>query len=388
MLLRTTGCRPKRGCEAPAAASPARPTTKLAIVRAIGILAIGGLVACSPVDSWRSITGADRNDPDPQTTANTRNMAAGEQAPYPNLGSVPPPPIPTMTAAERDKLTKSLVADQANAKYNEEKLLPGFSTNASVPPPRPAPAPAAAAGGTADRPSASAPAPALGVPGTAPVPAAPSTALGAPPATAIRPGEQAPAARKPGEPPEPGPMESNLQMPQPRSTPEPDAARPPPAPPRVTMAPTPPPPAGEMAPAAVAAATPPAPPPAPVIAPPPASPAPTPARIEARRPEPMTVLALEFSGTATTLDSGARDRLAKVAALYREQPGMVHVVSHAAATPAGRDQLDNYRAALTRGQAVAKVLAEAGIPANKIVTEAAPTRGDAASGRIEVQFSP
>ena len=103
-----------------------------------------GLGACSPVETWRDWTGASKNDPDPETTPNTQNLAAGEAADYPNLATVPPPPNRALTAAERDKLTQSLIADRTNAKYSDEKLRAGFpAVSAPAPPPPPPPVPAA-----------------------------------------------------------------------------------------------------------------------------------------------------------------------------------------------------------------------------------------------------
>ena len=46
------------------------------------------LGACNPVDTWRDWTGASKNDPDPETTPNTRNLAAGDASDYPNLATV------------------------------------------------------------------------------------------------------------------------------------------------------------------------------------------------------------------------------------------------------------------------------------------------------------
>src|SRR5580692_42791 len=119
---------------------PFRPAVNIAVVALVAMLA-----ACHPVDTWRSITGTNKDDPDPETTSNSQNLAAGEKQPYPNLATVPSPPIPTMTQAERDKLTESLVADRSNAKYNEEKLLPGFAPGGEPPPPPPGTGPSAAA---------------------------------------------------------------------------------------------------------------------------------------------------------------------------------------------------------------------------------------------------
>ena len=96
-----------------------------------------GLAACNPVDTWRDLTGVSRNDPDPETTPNTKNLAAGEASDYPNLATVPPPPERALTAAEREKLTQSLIADRTNARHTDEQLRAGFSPVAAAPPPPP-----------------------------------------------------------------------------------------------------------------------------------------------------------------------------------------------------------------------------------------------------------
>ncbi|HEX3882460.1 MAG TPA: hypothetical protein VHW66_07375, partial [Stellaceae bacterium] len=182
-----------------------RPAANIAVLALVALL-----TACHPVDTWRSITGTNRNDPDPETTANSENLAAGEKQPYPNLATVPSPPIPTMTQAERDKLTESLVADRTNAKYNEQKLLPGFSTGGEPPPPPPSTGPSTGA------------APPLGGPPGAPPPTASANPGGAK--------ASAPPQRKPGEPPQPGPMESSLQAPTIKEQPLAETTRPPPPP--------------------------------------------------------------------------------------------------------------------------------------------------------------
>src|SRR6266705_1522461 len=88
----------------------------IARVALSGALASGiALGGCAPVDAWRSLSGVDKNDPDPQTAPFTGNLAAGEAAPYPNLASVPPPPTRATTTAERQKLTQSLIADRSAA---------------------------------------------------------------------------------------------------------------------------------------------------------------------------------------------------------------------------------------------------------------------------------
>src|ERR1700751_329644 len=105
--------------------------------RLVVVALLLGLAGCNPVDTWRDLTGVSRNDPDPDTTPNTKNLAAGGASDYPNLATVPPPPVRALTAAEREKLTQSLVADRTNARHTDEQLGAGFSSVAAAPPPPP-----------------------------------------------------------------------------------------------------------------------------------------------------------------------------------------------------------------------------------------------------------
>src|SRR5258708_30628287 len=110
--------------------------------RVVPLAVMLALAACNPVETWRDWTGASKNDPDPETARNAQNLAAGEAADYPNLASVPPPPNRALTAAERDKLIQSLVADRTNAKYSDERLRAGFPpVSPPAPPPPPPPVP-------------------------------------------------------------------------------------------------------------------------------------------------------------------------------------------------------------------------------------------------------
>src|SRR5260370_13151049 len=81
---------------------------------AAGLALVIALGACTPaIETWREVSGVAKNDPDPVNAPFTRNLAAGETAPYPNLASVPPPPTRATTTAERQKLAQSLIADRA-----------------------------------------------------------------------------------------------------------------------------------------------------------------------------------------------------------------------------------------------------------------------------------
>jgi len=332
----------------------------------VALIALGiALAGCSPVESWRSLSGVNKNDPDPQTAPFTGNMAAAEAAPYPNLASFPPLPTRTTNAAERQKLTQSLIADRS--------------------------ALTAAAGPVAARPDARA---ATAAPAATFASAAPSNLPPANPAAtpvAAPPGKTTLASTQSGhraasEPPEPGPLNSSLQMPDVRSVPEPETTQPPPAAPALPAVPRPA-PAAELPPAAVASAMPQPAPPEPVLAP--VAPPPPAAKSEPKRaPAATTVATLEIRADAAAPGGQDRAQIDRVAALYKDNPGNVRVLAYAAAAAGGGDPLDSYHAALDRAQAVAKALAAAGIPAGKIQTQAAPAAGAQATGRVEIQFTP
>ena len=57
------------------------------------VLIVLGIALGGCVETWRSLSGANKNDPDPQTAPFSNNLADAEAAPYPNLASVPPPPV-------------------------------------------------------------------------------------------------------------------------------------------------------------------------------------------------------------------------------------------------------------------------------------------------------
>jgi len=228
--------------------------------------------------------------------------------------------------------------------------------------------------------------PGSGAPGAAAPPAAAPPSAGAnKEATAGKPES---GRRKQGEPPEPGPQESNLQMPQVRSTPAPEPMRaPPPVP---SMAPTAAPAAVPPAPVAMASATPQPSPAPPSIAPPPPPPA-LPGKGDQKRPGPVAstvVASIDFAGDATAVPPKDRPALDKVVALYRQNPGPIRVVAYAApaAAGAGAAQLGSFHAALARAQAVAASLTAAGIPKDKVLPEAAPAASGSPAGRVEIRI--
>jgi hypothetical protein len=283
---------------------------------------------------------------------------AGETMDYPNLATVPPPPTRATTTAERQKLTQTLVANRTDAEASATGPVP--PSTASATPRDLAPCPA-------------------------PVTASPNPPAPAPPSqpTEVH-------HRQQGEPPEPQPLESALQMPEVRGVPEPEvpcATLPPPT--------LPPSPAVAAAPAAlppdtVASAMPAPPPPVPVIAdvPPPNNPG----RPQTQRPSPGTLAAaLVLPGAPPRIDGDARAQIDRVAALYKAEPRTVRVVAYAASGASGApggEPLAGYHAALERAQAVAAALQAAGVPADKVQSEAAPSIRPDATDRVEIQLMP
>jgi outer membrane protein OmpA-like peptidoglycan-associated protein len=386
-----------------------------------------GLGACNPVETWRDWTGASQNDPDPDTTPNTKNLAAGETTDYPNLATVPPPPVRGMTAAEREKLTQSLIADRANARYTDEQLRAGFSAAPAAPPPplaaasneatsiQPEPtgaaptslAPASAAASkpspaqteaTPQPPPIASSAPASSIksaansPGEKPGAATRSTRIGG-----KKPAESGEGLRKQGEPPEPGPMESSLEIPQARATPQPEQVQPPPPPPslppKTASAPPPLPPGlaagGVLAPHPSAGSAGFQPPPAPPELPPPApsrSAAAGEGKGSTKSPAPVAkpVTEIKFGGDSTSLTDKDKQTLEAVLPVYQQNPGKIRIVGYASAGSGAVEKLNSYRTALDRAQAVAAALKQAGIPSDKIQVEAAPEGGSSGENRAEV----
>src|SRR5215831_1355335 len=359
---------------------PARSACRLAV-----LAFLLGLGACNPVETWRDWTGASQNDPDPDSTPNTKNLAAGEAADYPNLATVPPPPVRGMTAAEREKLTQSLIADRANARYTDEQLRAGFSAAPAAPPPRPAASPNEATS-TQPEPTgatptslapasapASEPSPAQAETAPQPSPIASSASASSiksaanssgekPSATARparaggkKPAEPGEGLRKQGEPPEPGPMESSLEIPKARATPQPE---------EVQSAPPPP--------------TPELPPPQP-----PRSAAAGEGKESGKSPAPVAkpVFEIKFGGDSTSLSDKDRQTLQAALPIYQQNPGKIRIVGYAGGGSGAVKKLNSYRTALDRAQAVATALKQAGIPSDRIQVEAAPRGANSGDDR-------
>jgi outer membrane protein OmpA-like peptidoglycan-associated protein len=93
---------------------------------------------------------------------------------------------------------------------------------------------------------------------------------------------------------------------------------------------------------------------------------------------------VKFAADSTTLSDEDRLTLEKVVPLYQQNPGKLRVVGYAGAGSGAAEQLNSFRAALDRAQAVAAALTTAGIPSGKIAVEAAPSGADLVEGRAEV----
>ena len=96
------------------------------------------------------------------------------------------------------------------------------------------------------------------------------------------------------------------------------------------------------------------------------------------------VAEIKFGTNSTTLTDKDRQTLETVLPVYQQNPGKVRVVGYAGAGTGAVEQLDSYRAALDRAQAVASALTKAGIPADKIQVEAAPQGENPGESRAEV----
>jgi outer membrane protein OmpA-like peptidoglycan-associated protein len=188
-------------------------------------------------------------------------------------------------------------------------------------------------------------------------------------------------------------METSLEVPKVRSVPNPEQVQSSPPPPY----PTPPPTAANASPATPHLPSPPAPAPTPTTVnsaayqPPPPAPVLAPLTTSGRssqKPPPAAtgtpVAEIKFAADATNLSDADREALDRVVPLYQQNPGKVRVVGYAGAGGSAADQLNSFRTALDRAQAVAAALTRAGIPGDKIAVEAAPSGTDVVDSRAEV----
>jgi len=315
------------------------------------LVAAAGLSGCGPIEVYRSVVGFSKNDPDPATAPFSQNLVAASDQPFPNLASVPPPPIVATTAGERAKIAAALDQQRASTQALDAQGHPGAPAPGPVPPPPPIP------------------------------PALLSSQVAAAPQPAP------PPLRPENEPPPVGSLESTLQSPTVSAAPpglEPTR----PAPPQAAMQSIPRPAPSSLSPEVAQSGNPQPSPPQPVLPPP--QPSPQAAAMPPPRlpPAPLTTASLDVPPGAAALTVADEARLADVVAQAKQKQGIVRVVAYAAAAVGGAEQLNSFRAALDRAQLVANALGEAGVPAKQIQTEAAPATPAAPVGRVEIQLLP
>jgi hypothetical protein len=315
------------------------------------LLLAAGLTGCNPIEGYRSLTGFNKNDPDPATALFTQNLDTALNGSYPNLASVPPPPLVSSTAAERAQIATGLNAQRTSAQAPDAQGHPGTAAPGPVPPPPPIPPELVAmAGGTPAAPAA--PPPPLRGASEPPLPSSPNATLQTPqitvPLPGVEPSRPAPGQGSPSPIPAPAPSQLSPATVQ--------SANPQPAPPPAAMPPL-----------QASAAT--------AVQPAPRLP-----------PTPVTLASLDLSPTATALTAAEQARVADIAARYRDKPGIVRIVAYAAPAAGSAEQLNSFRAALDRAQLIAKALGAAGIPPKQIQTQAAPSTASAPPGRVDVQL--
>jgi len=377
----------------------------------VALLALGGcstLDAVNPLNWFRDT----KNDPGADA-ANSANLEAGSQQPYPNLASVPSTPTRGLTQAERDALQQGLVADRTNAHYAdvqqragnaaavpaqqarvpEEQLTPIDLNNVPQQPPTPSP--------TLPRPTQ--PAAPRPLPPVAPLPPIPQgpritsvapVAAGGPGHLSVGGGLVAPVAAS---------RESALKTPTPREEPQAEAPTEPPAvpalPPVPPAQPVQPMVQGHPAPNSsslsvggvpVPPATPSRVEPTPGVPDLPAAPVVQSAAappVPGKRQTSVSAAQIQFAAGSNALPADAAATLKSVPAQLQGHDGIIRVVGHATVSSTGADvagqQLAAYQSALARAVAVKQALIAAGIDAAKIQTEAAAGTGDRADVLVE-----
>jgi OmpA-OmpF porin, OOP family len=98
------------------------------------------------------------------------------------------------------------------------------------------------------------------------------------------------------------------------------------------------------------------------------------------------VAQIKFRADSMSLTDDDRRTLDTIVPLYRQNLGKVRIVGYADPGSGAVEQLNSYRAALERAQAVAAALTQAGIASEKIQVEAAPATANSGEGRAEILF--
>jgi len=105
---------------------------------------------------------------------------------------------------------------------------------------------------------------------------------------------------------------------------------------------------------------------------------------KAPAPNAGPVAEIRFADDSTSLSAEDRQTIGKIVPLYEQNPGRVRIIGYAGAGSGSVEQLNSFRAALDRAQAVAAALTQAGIPSDRIAVEAAPSGSNTPENRAEV----
>jgi outer membrane protein OmpA-like peptidoglycan-associated protein len=332
-----------------------------AALASLGLLS--GCASMNPVNWFHSAEGG--------TIAKPHEAPPGQNAPYPNLATVPPtPPAPDMAALQH--ITDALIADRTNAQHlaaaapladpSSPTASPDLFGIGTTPPPGPPP-PAGAPGASASLPAATAP-PAPATPSAPPAPAAASPVPPTAPqrvAAAPPPPQKAPVSAVQSAPlPD---VATVTQVPPAAVSPQPPvptAPPPPPALPGVSAPPAPPPPAANAAVKAPSAAVSPGLPAVKTAA----SAAPR-AVVSQPAANPATTVLIQFSPASSSVPS---DSLPALKALAAKRGN--HVIEALGRGDASSSDPASQQQAVTlgfaRAQAIAAALAASGVPRGAI----------------------
>jgi outer membrane protein OmpA-like peptidoglycan-associated protein len=289
------------------------------LMSVFGVIALAGCSAVpdavNPVEWYKGAAGwfdsEDEAEP-PAEAAVVAELTPAADESFPNLASVPEPPVQTYDPAQRQDIAEGLVADREHASYVDMTLRGAGATGL----------PATSAAEMISEPLFSAPTPA------APEPALPTLAAEA----------------------QIGP------------TPSPAPAAPEPALPTLTAAvqiePTPPPAAPESV-ASVEDAE--------------GAGAQETAAVYPSAPQ-APARTIYFAHGSTSLLAKGRELLREVAAWQREKGGAIRVVGHSSSRTGDMDpvrhKLINFKVSLDRANAVAQELIRLGVPPNKLIVSA------------------
>lgn len=328
------------------------------LMSVFGVIALAGCSAVpdavNPVEWYKGAAGwfdsEDEAEPPAEAAVVTEPAPAADES-FPNLASVPEPPVQTYDPAQRQDIAEGLVADREHASYVDMTLRGAGTTNL------PATSAAEMIYPTPGVETAYQARLAESAPGTTAGPA--SSAL----SPSASPTLTAEAQIEPPPPPAPAAPEPAL----PTLT---AAAQiePPPAPESVASAED----AGGAGAQETAAVYPSAP------------------QVPART--------IYFAHGSTSLPAKGRELLREVAAWQREKGGAIRVVGHSSSRTGDMDpvrhKLTNFKVSLDRANAVAQELIRLGVPPNKLIvsakSDAAPIYfeimplGEAGNRRVEI----